>query len=1032
MAQATLTINASRLWWSSPMIVCANRNHVHNEYGWNYDDGSINGKAGLRPRFVTELAKFRPAWGSSLYGRNTWGYRHGHEPTDGTNRLGDRGWNGFFFDDPGMMTREGPYPYDAMKYICQEMVDFQATATWVVNFGSAWLRHGTNGFSAPQHAANLVKWLNDADSAQRSANWRAAPLNVKWFEMGNEMSMKTQFGHGSYLTNGTTLDTTKPHFASSPIEYATNAAQLAFKMHEADAARVGGPLGIKCMFTTGTGIHFDGNGGWGGYGTNSYNVVRDILLNSWVNAAGQKVAAGTAGATLQCDGFIVHAYPSWPVGGDSKSMTLKQKMAMATWAEPKLASARQAAIDYGDGRSEGFYWANTEHFTKWYAEKDQRYAGAMYGIDMLMLALRNGFVFNNAFCLYHGRNNDDEVLFYNGDPLTPTAWGTFLRDAFVKYWGDETVTATWAAGTCPTWQHMYPEASGTTSNFAVPHLAVAASKSGNAQKLYVMILNRTQDTDHTVLLRQANIAGFTFNEAAAVRMAKLTFTGANGPEVDVWNAFKLEDRVLLPANGAYHVLTAERMSAAIYELTTTDGGGSAPPPPTPPAAPTITTVSPTLGPVGTLVEITGTGFSAVKAENEVRFGGATGTLVPEADKVSASATKLVVRVPTGAITGGTYVKVGGQAVTGPTFTVKESEPRLDRVEPMAGYVGDTVIIYGQNFNPASLTVLLGLLPATVTGATSTQITCTVPEGAVDYQVIVMTNGYTAETAGAFDVLEQVRPDAPPESQAITGGIAFGRVFVDTVPLDGESPWVLDHTATDWGDVEHPEPSVIPTTGGSFTVYPMDTVMKPRRGRVVVYAEADDELHKAKLESELKGLLAGRRTLSNGSRHLEVQFLSAREVQNDSRRAATIVGVEAAFVAPDPRWKLNQPIKGVFKATRLGPQFGIFDDQMVPMVVPEYEFAGPSFTIQNWGTAWTYGAGFIQNGPRDSLLYLHGPGEVRARVVIDGAGNGRFDEGHEFFLKAGRNAVRVEKLNGLLIDPPAGFTISFIDTTPRFL
>ena len=42
---------------------------------------------------------------------------------------------------------------------------------------------------------------------------------------------------------------------------------------------------------------------------------------------------------------------------------------------------------------------------------------------------------------------------------------------------------------------------------------------GNAQKLYVMVLNRTQDTDHTVLLRQANITGFNFNEAAAIRTA---------------------------------------------------------------------------------------------------------------------------------------------------------------------------------------------------------------------------------------------------------------------------------------------------------------------------------------------------------------------------------------------------------------------------------------------------------------------------------------------------------------------------------
>ena len=58
--------------------------------------------------------------------------------------------------------------------------------------------------------------------------------------------------------------------------------------------------------------------------------------------------------------------------------------------------------------------------------------------------------------------------------------------------------------------------------------------------------------------------------------------------------------------------------------------------------PTITSFSPTSGPVGTVVTITGTNFSSVIANNKVWFGGVKATIS------AASATSLTVTVPTGA------------------------------------------------------------------------------------------------------------------------------------------------------------------------------------------------------------------------------------------------------------------------------------------------------------------------------------------------------------------------------------------------
>ncbi|MEM7485961.1 MAG: BspA family leucine-rich repeat surface protein [Bacteroidota bacterium] len=89
--------------------------------------------------------------------------------------------------------------------------------------------------------------------------------------------------------------------------------------------------------------------------------------------------------------------------------------------------------------------------------------------------------------------------------------------------------------------------------------------------------------------------------------------------------------------------------------------------PTPTAKPTISSIMPNSGPVGTQVTINGTNFSATAASNTVKIGATTATVS------AATATKLTISVPQGASTGAVSVAVGGQTVTGNTFTVTEAE-----------------------------------------------------------------------------------------------------------------------------------------------------------------------------------------------------------------------------------------------------------------------------------------------------------------------------------------------------------------------
>src|SRR5207245_134593 len=80
-------------------------------------------------------------------------------------------------------------------------------------------------------------------------------------------------------------------------------------------------------------------------------------------------------------------------------------------------------------------------------------------------------------------------------------------------------------------------------------------------------------------------------------------------------------------------------------------------------APSISSVSPTSGPVGTSVTIHGANFGAAQGYNTVKFNGTA------AIPTSWGATNIVAPVPTGAATGNVVVTVGGAASNGVTFTV---------------------------------------------------------------------------------------------------------------------------------------------------------------------------------------------------------------------------------------------------------------------------------------------------------------------------------------------------------------------------
>jgi uncharacterized protein DUF4038/IPT/TIG domain-containing protein/collagenase-like protein with putative collagen-binding domain len=90
------------------------------------------------------------------------------------------------------------------------------------------------------------------------------------------------------------------------------------------------------------------------------------------------------------------------------------------------------------------------------------------------------------------------------------------------------------------------------------------------------------------------------------------------------------------------------------------GVSTGPPPVTPPS---ITSLKPSSGPVGTSVTIAGTNFGATQGSSTITFSGTVAT------PTSWSATSIVAPVPSGATTGNVLVTVGGQESNGVSFTV---------------------------------------------------------------------------------------------------------------------------------------------------------------------------------------------------------------------------------------------------------------------------------------------------------------------------------------------------------------------------
>ncbi|MEZ0370614.1 MAG: IPT/TIG domain-containing protein, partial [Candidatus Sericytochromatia bacterium] len=165
----------------------------------------------------------------------------------------------------------------------------------------------------------------------------------------------------------------------------------------------------------------------------------------------------------------------------------------------------------------------------------------------------------------------------------------------------------------------------------------------------------------------------------------------------------------------------------------------------------ITSLSAATGAIGTSLTINGGGFDTTPGNNTVKFGNV------EATVTEASATSLTVTVPE--MTAGTYnvtVSVGGSTNGGTNnFGV---QPSVTGLSGSSGVVGSSVTISGIGFDPTlttNNTVKFGTTTATVTFASSTSLTVTVPATGNSKNVSVTVGGQTSTDTATYEVIPTI-------------------------------------------------------------------------------------------------------------------------------------------------------------------------------------------------------------------------------------------------------------------------------------
>jgi hypothetical protein len=265
-----------------------------------------------------------------------------------------------------------------------------------------------------------------------------------------------------------------------------------------------------------------------------------------------------------------------------------------------------------------------------------------------------------------------------------------------------------------------------------------------AISLSMIMLSCGDDNDNKI--KEPVIAGFT--PASALPGASVTISGNNFSPIAASNhvSFNAVEAAVTSATATELIVTVPEAATTGKIAVTVNGKTATSATDFTVLQTTIAEFSPESGWPGEAVTITGTNFSATPSENVVKFNAIAATVT------SASATELVVTVPEMATTGKITVTVNNKTATSSTdFTVLHTT--ITAFSPESGAHGTEVTITGTSFSatPSENIVEFNGVAATVSAATSTELTVSVPAEATSGKITVTIDGRTTMSATDFTV-----------------------------------------------------------------------------------------------------------------------------------------------------------------------------------------------------------------------------------------------------------------------------------------
>ena len=212
--------------------------------------------------------------------------------------------------------------------------------------------------------------------------------------------------------------------------------------------------------------------------------------------------------------------------------------------------------------------------------------------------------------------------------------------------------------------------------------------------------------------------------------------------------------------------------------------------------PTIASLSPTSGSVGTPVTITGSGLLDGGDHGVVTFNGTPAAIL------SQSTTSIQIDVPAGATTGPISIHVNGDTIESPSFTVVPA-PQIGGISPNYGAPAALIRITGTNFGAAqgSSVVTVGGAPSHIVSWSNTAIAIQVPSRAVTGSIVVTVGAASSNgepfTFYPYPAIAGISPLSGPVGTPVT---ITGTALLDggnnaTVTFNGTPAAVLSDTST---------------------------------------------------------------------------------------------------------------------------------------------------------------------------------------------------------------------------------------------